>query len=281
MMPQTTHGNSMRSFNVSVLTLYLSVHLACLGVFFTGAIWQGVKIFLISFLIRSFALGAGYHRYFAHKSFRTSRAMQFILGLLGTLALEGSPIWWAATHRFHHRHADTPEDIHSPYYKGFLYAHSGWFLDKANTRTDYSMVPDLAKYPEMLWLDRWWGYMTLPVIGGIALLYYFGLNGFLWGFCVSSLLVWHSTHWIQSMSHSYGGYRNFDSDDRSRNHWFIALVTMGEWHNNHHHYPWSARQGLAWWEVDVVYGILKVMSWLGLVWDLKTPKKVAGMTRAA
>jgi stearoyl-CoA desaturase (delta-9 desaturase) len=263
---------SQRRFNLRVLTLYLGVHLACVAIFVTGITWQSVRICLIAFVIRAFGLGAGYHRYFAHRSYRTSRPMQFVLGLLGTLALEGGPLWWAETHRRHHRCADTPEDIHSPRHQGFLYAHSGWFLDEANSKTDRSAVPDLAKYPELVWLDQWWGYTFLPVTGALALLFYFGWSGFVFGFCVSSVLVWHATHWIQSLSHSYGGYRRFESSDSSRNHWFVALVTLGEWHNNHHHYPWSARQGVAWWEIDIVYSILKMMSWLGLVWDLKTVK---------
>jgi len=275
MISQANLGQSTRRFNVSALAFYLSVHLACLAIFVTGISWRGVKLCLIAFIVRIFSLGLGYHRYFAHRSFRTSRPMQFILGLLGTLALEGGPLWWADTHRCHHRHADTPEDIHSPHYQGFLYAHSGWFLNEANRTTDRAAVLDLAKYPEMVWLDHLCGHFALPVICALALVLQFGLTGFIWGGCVSSVLVWHSTHWIQSMSHSYGGYRRFDSSDRSRNHWFIALITLGEWHNNHHSYPWSARQGMAWWEIDIVYGVLKVMSWFGLVWDLKTPKKVS------
>lgn len=263
-----------RHFNLHVLALYLGVHLACLAILATGVTWEGVRICLVAFLVRAFAVGACYHRYFAHRSFRTSRVMQFFLGLLGTLSLEGGPLWWAETHRRHHRFADTPEDIHSPHYQGFLYAHSGWFMDKANSKTDRSTVPDLAKYPELVWLDQWWGYMFLPVSCAVALLLLFGWTGFIWGFCVSSVLIWHATHWIQSLSHSYGGYRRFESTDRSRNHWFVALITLGEWHNNHHHYPWSARQGMAWWEIDVVYMLLKIMSWTGLIWDLKTPERL-------
>jgi stearoyl-CoA desaturase (Delta-9 desaturase) len=270
---QATFQRPQRRFNLGVLSLYLGVHLTCLAVFATGITWVGIRICLIAFVVRSFALGAGYHRYFAHRSFRTSRAMQFFLGLLGTLALEGGPLWWADTHRRHHRHADTPEDIHSPSYQGFLYAHSGWFLDKANSNTDRSTVRDLAKYPELVWLDQWWGYMFLPATCALVLVWHFGWTGFVWGVCVSTVLVWHATHWIQSMSHSYGGYRRFESSDHSRNHWFVAIITLGEWHNNHHRYPWSARQGVAWWEIDIVYAVLKIMSWTGLIWDLKTAER--------
>jgi stearoyl-CoA desaturase (delta-9 desaturase) len=271
---QTMASRAEKQFNLRVLALYLGVHLACLGIFATEVTWAGVRICLVAFVVRALGLGAGYHRYFAHRSFRTSRPMQFLLGLIGTLALEGGPLWWADTHRRHHRYADTPEDIHSPRYQGFLYAHSGWFLDKANSKTDLSAVPDLAKYPELVWLDQWWGYTLFPVLCALALVLHFGWTGFIWGFCVSSVLVWHSTHWIQSLSHSYGGYRRFESSDLSRNHWFVAVITLGEWHNNHHHCPWSARQGVAWWEIDIVYAVLKIMSWIGVIWDLKTPKMV-------
>lgn len=271
---QSTSRRPLRRFNFAVLTLYVGVHLACLAILATGVTWEGVRICLVAFVVRSFGLGAGYHRYFAHRSFQTSRPMQFVLGMLGTLGLEGGPLWWAATHRSHHRYADTPEDIHSPHYQGFLYAHSGWFLDKANSETDRAAVPDLIKYPEIVWLDQWWGYSCLPVLCAVGLLGRFGWTGLVWGFCVSSVLIWHATHWIQSLSHSYGGYRRFESSDRSRNHWFVALITLGEWHNNHHHYPWSARQGMAWWEIDIIYALLKIMSWMGLIWDLKTAKRV-------
>lgn len=260
-------------FNAHVLLLYLVVHLACLAVIWTGMSWWGVQLCLVTFFVRIFGLGAGYHRYFAHRSFKTSRTMQFLLGLLGTSALQGGPLWWAETHRHHHRHADTPEDIHSPRHQGFLYSHSGWFLDKKHSHTDLSKVPDLARFPELLWLNGPGGYMLLPTAYAIAMVLRFGWVGFVWGFCVSTVLVWHTTHWIQSLSHSCGGYRRFPSDDESRNHWFVALITLGEWHNNHHASPSSARQGLAWWEIDIVYSILKAMSWLGLVWDLNQPSQ--------
>jgi len=262
-----------REFNLHVLALYVGVHLLCLSVLWTGVTWSGIQICLVTFLVRIIGLGAGYHRYFAHRSFRTSRPVQFLVGLLGTLAMEGGPLWWADTHRRHHRHADSPDDLHSPHHRGFLYAHSGWFLDKAHSHTDFARVADLASFPELRWLNRPNGYLLMPALLILTLVVCLGWSGFLWGFCVSTVLVWHTTHWIQSMSHSYGGYRRFESDDRSRNHWFVALLTLGEWHNNHHRFPWSARQGAAWWEVDVVYGILKALSWAGIVWDLKTPSR--------
>jgi stearoyl-CoA desaturase (delta-9 desaturase) len=218
-----------------------------------------------------FGLGVGYHRYFAHRAFRTSRPVQFVLALLGCLSVQRGPLWWAWTHREHHRKADTPDDIHSPRYQGFLYAHAGWFINDKYFVTDMDAVKDFAKYPELRFLDRYYALLYgVMMVGFLAL---FGAQGFVWGFCLSTVLLWHVTHWIQSFSHSIGGYRRYDGDDSSRNHVLIGLISLGEWHNNHHYSPSSARQGHVWWEIDIGYYTLVLMSWLGLVWNLKQPSE--------
>jgi stearoyl-CoA desaturase (delta-9 desaturase) len=217
-------------------------------------------------------LMAGYHRYFAHRSFKTSRPVQFLLALVGTLAVQKGVLWWTSTHRHHHRYSDTEFDLHSPTHKSFLYAHSGWFLDQANRNTDYSRVQDLARYPELVWLDR----RNLLPIAVFALLIWlsFGWGGLVWGFCISTVLIWHAIHSIGSFGHRCGGYRRFATADNSRNKWFLALVLLGEgWHNNHHFYPSSARAGFVWWAYDIVYWALKGMERLGLVWDLRVPSE--------
>lgn len=259
-------------FRLDILLPYVLIHLACLGVFWTGVTRTGIFVGLASYYIRQFGLGVGYHRYFAHKSFKTSRQMQFFLALLGGLCLQRGPLWWADTHRHHHRGADTPEDIHSPQYQGFLYSHSGWFMDRKNWQTNLSRVTDISKFPELVFLDDWRCHEALQIVYALSLYLLFGWEGVIWGFMLSTVLLWHSTHWIQSVSHKYGGYRRFPSRDHSRNHWLFGLLTLGEYHHNHHSYPASCRQGLAWWEIDIQYYVLKTMSWLGLVWDLKTPR---------
>lgn len=248
---------------------YAILHLACLGVFWTGEVQEGIAICLGTYFIRAIALSACYHRYFAHHTFKTSRTMQFLLGLLGTLSMQRGPLWWAATHRTHHRHADTPDDLHSPHHQGFAYSHWGWFLARKNRATDLAKVPDFAQYAELRFLDDWKGHTPVLVLHGMLLYWLFGWHGVFWGVCLSSIWVLHTTHWIQSMSHSYGGYRRFDTEDRSRNHWLLGLTSLGEFHNNHHYCPSSCRQGYVWWEIDFCYYLLKAMSRAGLVWDLK------------
>ncbi|MGI8990684.1 MAG: acyl-CoA desaturase [Bryobacteraceae bacterium] len=249
---------------------YALIHLACLGIVSTGVTWRGVSICMGSYWFRVFWMGAGFHRYFAHRTFKTSRPMQFVFAVLAMSGLQRGPLWWAQTHRYHHQHADRPDDLHSPRYQGFWYSHWGWFFAEENRRTHLSKIADLARFPELVWLN---GAPAISLIAiGYALLLFalFGWDGLLWGFCVSTVCVWHTVHWIQSFSHSRGGYRRFDTGDSSRNHWLLGVVSLGEYHNNHHAFPSSARQGFAWWEIDCIYQALRIMSWFGLVWDVRS-----------
>ena len=194
--------------------------------------------------------------------------MQSVFAVLAMTGLQRGPLWWAATHRFHHQHADLEDDLHSPRFQGFGYAHWGWFFDAKNRPTDLSKVPDLARYPELVFLDGALACTLVAAAYAGLLFWLFGWEGILWGFCVSTVFVWHTVHWIQSFSHSCGGYRRFRTRDDSRNHWLVGVLS-GEFHNNHHAFPSAARQGYTWWEFDGVYQLLQVMSWFGLVWDLK------------
>jgi stearoyl-CoA desaturase (delta-9 desaturase) len=257
---------------------YLVIHLcffwALIDAAMSGLRRSAIVLCVVCYLVRYFGLAIGYHRYFAHRSFKTSRVFQFLLALLGSTSAQRGVLWWAQTHRYHHRHSDTAEDIHSPHHQGFLYSHSGWFLDPAHRDTDAGKVPDLAKYPELVWLDR---YNYLPLYAVVLVLCLFwGWDGFLWGFCASTVLVWHTTHLIQSVSHSVGGYKRFETGDESRNHWLLGVVAWGDgFHNNHHHSPSSARHGLTWWEFDLGYLAIKCFNALGLVWDVHPPYRDA------
>lgn len=249
---------------------YVAIHVGALGVFVVpGDLSRGLAILAVTYYVRAFGLGAGYHRYFAHRSFKTSRAMQLVLALLGLTALQRGPLWWGETHRRHHRRVDTPDDIHSPRYQGFWYAHLGWFFDPLFAETRLDEIADLAKYPELRWLDSPNASRLVLVLLGAGMWALFGLQGLVWGFCLSTVLLWHTVHWIQSMSHSMGGYRRFDTNDHSRNHWVLGLVSLGEFHNNHHYRASSARQGYTWWEVDIVFWLLRALGAFGLVWDVK------------
>jgi stearoyl-CoA desaturase (Delta-9 desaturase) len=228
-----------------------------------------VALAIASYLVRMFAITGGYHRYFSHRSFKTSRAFQFLLALLGTSATQKGPLWWAAAHRRHHKYSDTPEDMHSPKQRGFWYAHMGWWFGKHNDETAIEWVPDFARYPELRFLDRYYHVGVFACMGLATAIR--GWDGFLWGYVVSTFLLMHGTFAINSLAHVYGSQR-YETGDTSRNNWWLALLTLGEgWHNNHHRYMSSARQGFFWWEVDQTYYVLKVLSWVGLVWDLRPP----------
>lgn len=258
---------------------FAGMHLACLGVIWVGisptALWMALGLYVL----RMFAITGFYHRYFSHRAFRASRAAQFVFGVIGASAVQRGPLWWAAHHRHHHRHADSSVDLHAPRH-GFWRSHMLWFLTPRGFRTDLSRVPDLARFPELRWLDR---FDTLvPVLLAVALYVLGGLleqrapqlgtNGpqlLVWGFFVSTVVLFHASVTINSFAHRFGR-RRFDTRDDSRNNGWLALLTFGEgWHNNHHFYPGSARQGLRWWELDITYYGLKLLAMLGLVRDLK------------
>ncbi len=250
-------------------TLLISIHAACLAAIWTGVSVGDLVLCAVLYLVRMFGVTAGYHRYFSHRSFKTSRPAQFVLAMLAASSAQKGPLWWSSHHRHHHQHSDTVEDVHSARHYGFWRSHMLWWMDIENAGTDMNRVKDLAKNRELLWLERW---HALPV-AALALGCYLwgGSSALIVGFCWSSVLVWHATFSINSLAHLIG-HQPFKVDDDSRNHWLLALLTLGEgWHNNHHFYPTSARQGFFWWELDIVYMVLVGMSKVGLVWDLRVP----------
>lgn len=259
---------------------FAGLHLACLGVIWVG--WSPVAVGVAAglYAIRMFALTAFYHRYFSHRAFRTHRFTQFLFALLGNSAVQRGPLWWAAHHRHHHRHSDTDQDWHSPVQHGFLRSHMGWFLSRGGFATRTEQIPDLMAYPELRWLDRFNN--LVPLLLAVAL---YALGGWLghawpqsgtsgpqmlvWGFFVSTIALFHGSVTINSLAHRFGT-RRYATRDNSRNNWLLALLTFGEgWHNNHHHFPGAARQGVRWWELDLTWCGLKLMQACGLVWDLK------------
>ncbi len=248
------------------VTPFIAMHLACLSVFWVGASAQALAVAAGLFALRMFAITGFYHRYFSHRAFRTSRAAQFVFALLGASALQRGPLWWASHHRHHHAHADQPEDAHSARRHGFAWSHAGWFLAPAHFRTRMERVHDLAKFPELRWLDR---FDTVVAIGLAALLLAIDVQTFVWGFCVSTVALYHATFTINSLAHRFGS-RRYATPDDSRNNFWLALLTFGEgWHNNHHHSPGAARQGERWWEIDLTWYGLRALAAFGLIWDLK------------
>ncbi len=265
---------------------FVILHLGCLGIIWTGtsafAVWSAVVLYFV----RMFAVTGIHHRYFSHKTYSTSRFGQFLLAVWAGTTVQRGSLWWAYHHRHHHQHSDDPEDAHSPHVHGFLWSHIGWITSRRNFPTDYSKVKDLAKFPELVWLNRF--DMVVPLVFAIAI---FGLGVFLerfapglgtngpqmlvWAFFVSTTALFHGTACINSMAHLMGK-RRFKTEDDSRNSFILAIITLGEgWHNNHHRYQSSTRNGFYWWEIDPTYYGLKLLSWTGFIWGLKpVPKTI-------
>jgi stearoyl-CoA desaturase (delta-9 desaturase) len=259
---------------------FVALHLACLGVLWVGVSWIAVAVAGALYALRMFAITGFYHRYFSHKAFKTSRPLQFLFALIGATSVQRGPLWWASHHRNHHRHSDTEADLHSPVTHSFWWAHMGWFLTPRGFATDWGSIRDLERYPELRWIDRF--DTLIPVVLATVLFVFgewlqaahpqLGTSGpqmLIWGFFVSTVVLFHATVSINSLAHRFG-WRRFATRDNSRNNLWLALLTFGEgWHNNHHHFPGSARQGFRWWEIDLTFYGLRLLSLLGLVWDLK------------
>lgn len=252
---------------------FIFVHVACLGVLLPNVEFTTTAcvLLIVNYAFRVWGLTAGYHRYFSHRSYKTSRVFQFVLAFLGCSALQKGPIWWAGHHRHHHLHSDTEEDIHSPIIDSFWHSHLGWIFTQTWAETNWGNMHDFAKYPELRWLEKhhWW-----PGVGLAVLCYLVGgWSGLFWGFFVSTVAVYHVTFFINSLCHLWGR-RRYQTTDLSRNSLILALLTFGEgWHNNHHYYQSSANQGFFWWEIDISFYVLRVLSWFGIVWDLRLPPK--------
>lgn len=282
----------------------LILHSLLVPAFLTGVTPIAVIVAAVTYVARIFGVTAGYHRLFSHHAYKTSRPVAFLLAWLGAASGQRGPLWWAGVHRQHHRTADGEDDIHSPRKFGLGFAHMGWILDKQNLRTRVEEVRDWARFPELVWLDRF--HLLAPASLVVALfalgeaLRVLGAGGVdvdgapwwaqtsgaqlvAWGFVISTLTEIHMTSFVNSLCHARGlGRRPFDTGDDSANIWWLALPTLGEaWHNNHHHRPGVCRQGLTWWQLDPTYWVLRGMAAVGLVWQLREPTDTATDTATA
>jgi stearoyl-CoA desaturase (delta-9 desaturase) len=267
MLPGSNRTPREPLFRRAAIPFFLA-HLVPLLAFVTGVSRTAVVLFVTLYLVRVFFVTAGYHRYFSHRSFTLGRAAQFVFAVGGSTAAQKGPLWWASQHRAHHRYADTDRDPHSPQ-RGFLWSHVGWILSDRFTKVDEDAVKDLARYPELRWLDRhdWVAPWSLGVVSYLV----GGWSGLVVGFFGSTVLLWHATFAINSLAHLLGT-RRFATTDSSRNNAPLALLTLGEgWHNNHHHFPRCARQGMRWWELDITYLVLRGLRRVRVVRDLVEP----------
>ncbi len=264
-----------------VLGWIVFMHVGALAAFFTFS-WKAVGVMLfLWWLCGGIGICLGYHRYFTHRSFTTSKPIEYLLAICGCLAGEAGPINWVAAHRYHHSYSDMEEDPHSPFkdprspLKSFFWAHIGWLfaremhLAKFDSYKRYA--PDMVRDKFLVFLDK--NHM-LPVLALTAALYALGGWPYIvWGIFVRSVCVYHSTWFVNSASHVWG-YRNYETTDKSRNNWWVAALSFGEgWHNNHHAFQRSARHGFHWWEIDVTYMTIKVLWLFGLASDIHLPVK--------
>lgn len=268
---------------VAVAVVMAGFHLGALGAFFTGLSVPTLIVTVVLYVARGLGITAGYHRLLAHRSFQTSRLLQFMMALAGCLAVQGGPLWWVAHHRSHHRHTDAPEDVHSPVTKSFWRSHMGWMMTAGAFQEKGTNARDLHKFPEIKWLQRFY----VPLIVGQGVVLYAlgmvlnawfpgsgtsGLQMLVWGLFVSTVLTWHITFAVNSVCHTWGA-RPFETGDASTNNPLIGVLAYGEgWHNNHHMYPFSARHGLLWWQLDITWWVLKALEKARLVTGLKLPK---------
>ena len=246
---------------------FVILHLAALAVFFYPPTRLLLAWMAVTYSVRMFGVTAGYHRYFSHRSYRLGRAAQFLMAFLAQTSGQKGVLWWAAHHRDHHRYSDEEQDIHSPQRRGFWWSHVGWILSNEHDAYQPKKVADLSKFPELRWLDR---HHWVPTVLFAAFVQWAGgVAAFVWGYIVSTLVLYHCTFAINSLAHLFGT-RRFDTSDHSRNNWLLALITFGEgWHNNHHFFMGSCRQGIRWWEIDVTYWVLRLLGVLGIARDLR------------
>ena len=272
---------------------FLAIHAGCLAVPWVGVTPTAIAVALALYALRMFAITGFYHRYFAHQAFRAGRGVQLAFAVLGASAAQRGPLWWASHHRHHHVHADEPEDIHSALRHGFAWSHLGWFMARENFPPRERLMRSFARFPELRFLDRWDALVpaalaaTLWILGALAErvapgLHTSGAQMVVWGFCVSTVALYHATFSINSLAHRFGS-RRYATRDASRNNAWLALLTFGEgWHNNHHRYPPAARQGFFWWEIDLTYYGLRLMASLGLIRDLRpVPREILAAGRPA
>jgi len=257
----------MGSYQVGAVAFFVLLHLGVAAVYFYPPTTRWLLWLAATYALRMFGVTAGYHRYFSHRSYQLGRTAQFLMAFLSQTSGQKGILWWAALHREHHRHSDQEQDIHSPLQRGFWWAHVGWILSNEHDDYDPKKIADMARYPELRWLDR---YHWVPtVLFAVGTFFLGGVGAFVWGYVVSTVLLYHCTFTINSLAHIFGS-RRFDTPDGSRNNWLLALITFGEgWHNNHHYSMNSCKQGLRWWEIDITYGVLKFLSYFGIVRDLR------------
>lgn len=257
----------LRGYSFGAIVPFFLLHAGATAVFFVPFAWKWVWLAIATYYLRMFGVTAGYHRYFSHRSYKMGRVPQFLMAFLAQTSSQKGVLWWAAHHRDHHQNSDLDSDIHSPWRSGFWWAHVGWVIANEYDEYEPRRIQDFAKFPELRWLNR---HHWIPTaVFGAAIYLVFGVSAFIWGYVFSTVLLFHCTFSINSIAHLWGTKR-FETGDESRNNFLLALITMGEgWHNNHHKFMYSCRQGMKWWEVDLTFYIVKALSWVGITREIR------------
>jgi stearoyl-CoA desaturase (delta-9 desaturase) len=287
--PMERPGVAAQVGSVVAITIpFLGLIAAIILLWHTPFSWLNLSLFFGGYVVTTLGITVGYHRLFTHKSYKTTPAVAAILGVIGSMAVQGSILQWCSTHRRHHQHTDRPEDPHSPYafgtsvggmLRGMVHSHFGWFFAKSPPREVMQRyVPDLLADPVVPTVSRWFGLWAvlgqlIPAAIGLAVTQSLAgaLMAWIWGGLLRVFFVHHVTWSVNSVCHLWGR-RPFDSHDESRNNLIMGILAMGEgWHNTHHAFPASARHGLSWWEFDASYWVIRMLSWIGLARDIKLP----------
>lgn len=266
--PRLDPSDPRERINISFSIPFLLLHLMPLGMIFFPPSWGDIALCIGLYALRMFFITGCYHRYFAHRGYKLGRVMQFLVAFGGGTSAQKGALWWASHHRWHHRFSDTDRDPHNSN-RGFWWSHVGWIVSDKYNDTHYETIKDFAVYPELVWLNKY--HLVPPTILGVVVWLFGGWSALFCGFFLSTILLYHGTFSINSLTHKWGKAR-YKTGETSKNSLILALVTLGEgWHNNHHYYASTANQGFFWWEIDISYYVIRVLSWLGLAKDLRLP----------
>lgn len=266
--PPLVEGDPSERINWKLSVPFFILHLLPFGMIWFPPSRADIAVCGGLYVARMFFITGCYHRYFAHRGYKLGRAMQFLVAFGGGTSAQKGALWWASHHRWHHRFSDTDRDPHNSR-RGFWWSHLLWILCNKYNETHYETIKDFAKFPELVWLNRF--HLVPPTLLGVAVYLWGGWSALFCSFFLSTILLYHGTFSINSLTHRWGKAR-YKTDETSKNSFILAIVTLGEgWHNNHHYYSSTANQGFFWWEIDISYYILRMLSFVGLAHDLRVP----------
>lgn len=263
----------IRQWNWKSIPMFVVIHVLAVASLFMFS-WEAFWTFFALYVLTAFGITFSFHRLFTHRSFKTSKPMEYLAAIIGTLAMQGNIVSWVGHHRMHHAHSDTPKDPHDAS-RGFWHSHFGWMLmyrdEIDNPKTLNRFARDITSDPFLRFLGHDSVAIVMQIILGLVLLYVGGFKVMMWGMFVRLAFVYHVTWLVNSASHMFG-YKTYENDKSglSTNCWWVGILALGEgWHNNHHAYQEVAYHGHRWWEFDFTGIVIRILAALGLIWDVK------------